>query len=266
MSSANQPPANQSNPFAATPQAQPQKKSMSTGVIIAMIAVPLMFVMLVCGGVMLALLLPAVQAAREAARRASCTNNMKQIGLALHNYHAVYNSLPPAYTVDDQGKPLHSWRTLILPYMEQQALFESIDLSKPWDDPANATAATMKVPQYMCPSATDPSNFTSYAAVLAPNGMMTGETAFTFGDVTDGLANTIMIVETEPKSGVSWMSPTDISLQEYANAGPGTMSHHIGGGNVLMADGSVRFFADDVPAQVRQAMVTRDGNEIIPPF
>ena len=93
--------------------------------------------MLACIGILVGLLLPAVQAAREAARRMQCSNNMKQIALAMHNYEAVYKAFPPAYTTDANGQPLHSWRTLLLPYMEQQALYSQIDLNKPWDDPVN---------------------------------------------------------------------------------------------------------------------------------
>lgn len=68
-----------------------------------------------------ALFLPATRNVRPAAYRSQCKNNLKQIGLALHNYHDEYQAFPPAYTVDADGKPLHSWRTLILPYMEQKA-------------------------------------------------------------------------------------------------------------------------------------------------
>ena len=96
-----------------------------------------------CGGIMAVLLIPAVSSAREAARRMQCSNNLKQIALALHNYHSAYGTLPPAYTIDVDGNRLHSWRTLILPYMEQDALYQQIDFSKPWDDPANAFLAKM---------------------------------------------------------------------------------------------------------------------------
>ena len=89
---------------------------------------------------LIALLLPAVRTAGPAARRAQCTNNLKQIALALHNYEQEHKALPPAYTVDATGRPLHSWRTLILPYLEQESLYRSIDLSKPWDDRSNAKA------------------------------------------------------------------------------------------------------------------------------
>src|SRR5262245_49759347 len=89
---------------------------------------------------LVALLLPLSRSARPAARRAQCTNNLKQIALALHDYEQEHGALPPAYTVDAAGRPLHSWRTLILPYLEQEKLYQSIDLSKPWNDPANAQA------------------------------------------------------------------------------------------------------------------------------
>ena len=87
--------------------------------------------------VAVALFLPTVRTAREAARRSSCSNNLKQIGIALQNYADTYGSLPPAYSVDANGNRLHSWRTLILPFLEANPLYSTIDLSKPWDDPAN---------------------------------------------------------------------------------------------------------------------------------
>ena len=77
-----------------------------------------------CG--MVALLLPAVQAAREAARRAQSSNNLKQIGLAMHNYHDTYGTFPPAVVTDASGKPLYSGRVLLLPFMEQAALFDAV--------------------------------------------------------------------------------------------------------------------------------------------
>src|SRR4051794_27348607 len=102
--------------------------------------------------ILIALLLPAVRSsAGPAARRAQCTNNLKQIAMALHNYEQVYNALPPAYTVDAVGRPLHSWRTLILPYLEQETLYQTIDLSKSWDDPANAGARETLLSTFHCP-------------------------------------------------------------------------------------------------------------------
>ncbi|MEZ6081865.1 MAG: DUF1559 domain-containing protein [Pirellulaceae bacterium] len=99
---------------------------------------------------LIGLLLPATRAARPAAYRMQCSNNLKQIALALRNYETSYHAFPPAATFDSSGNPLHSWRTLILPFLEQNALYDSIDLSKPWDDPANAKAYASSVPVYHC--------------------------------------------------------------------------------------------------------------------
>ncbi|HEY4260168.1 MAG TPA: DUF1559 domain-containing protein, partial [Schlesneria sp.] len=87
------------------------------------------------GLVVIALFIPLPRRAGEAARRTQCKNNLKLIGLALYNYHDLYGAFPPAYTVDRHGKQLHSWRTLILPFLDQMPLYQKIDLSKPWDDP-----------------------------------------------------------------------------------------------------------------------------------
>ncbi len=103
-------------------------------------------------GLLIALLLPFLGSARSAARLNACTRNLKQIALALHNYEAAYHALPPAYTVDANGKPLHSWRTLILPFLDERPLYDEIDLSKPWDDPVNVGAWNISIGAYNCPA------------------------------------------------------------------------------------------------------------------
>jgi len=104
--------------------------------------------------VLAAVLLPAVTrgpAVRRTARRVQCMNHLKQIRLALDFYHDEYNALPPAYTTDANGKRLHSWRTLILPYMEHAALYKQINLSKPWNDPVNSALSSQMPEQFRCP-------------------------------------------------------------------------------------------------------------------
>jgi len=99
------------------------------------------FTLIAIAFVFTALIVPFVRRdARPAARRTQCKNNLKQILYALHDYHDVHNAMPPAFTTDVEGRPLHSWRTLILPFLKQKQLYESIDLSKPWNHPANAAA------------------------------------------------------------------------------------------------------------------------------
>lgn len=103
-------------------------------------------------GILVALLLPAVQAAREAARRMQCTNNLKQIGLALHNYHAAKDTLPFATTCPET--PNATWAAFVLPYLEQQAVFDLFDFTRPVFHSANQRAITTIVSAYICP--TDP--------------------------------------------------------------------------------------------------------------
>jgi prepilin-type N-terminal cleavage/methylation domain-containing protein/prepilin-type processing-associated H-X9-DG protein len=106
-------------------------------------------------GILIALLLPAVQAAREAARRMQCSNNLKQIALALHNYHAAHAILPFATPYDNRGpmnKPGCTWTAMILPYLEQAALYDTFDCDKTMNDPANAEAVKTIVSGFICPS------------------------------------------------------------------------------------------------------------------
>ncbi len=112
--------------------------------------------------VLIALLLPAVQAAREAARRAHCTNNLKQIGLALHGYMGTNGGFPPGYVstydwlVRGEIGPGWGWGSRILPYLEQQALFDSINFSTVLTDPVTYTARTNPLNVFLCPTDTMP--------------------------------------------------------------------------------------------------------------
>ncbi len=255
------------NPYNYDPNQQgygPPRKS-NTGIIVAIVvAVVAVPVLLACAGVLVALLLPAVQASREAARRMSCSNNMKQIGLALHNYHDAYKAFPPAYTVDANGKRLHSWRTLILPFVEQKALYDQIDLDKPWDDPVNLPFANLDIPVYHCPSTPPAPGMTTYVAVVDPNGVFQGSTGTKISQITDGTSNTLLLYETDVARAVQWMSPDDLDLPTFVNAGAGgTRSNHAGGSNICLADGSVMFFAGSSDATTRQNLVIRNDGQMI---
>src|SRR5262249_45984983 len=155
---------------------------------------------------LIALMLPAVRTARPAAYRSQCTNNLKQIGLALHNYEQEYKALPPARTVDATGRPLHSWRTLILPYLEQQSLYQTIDLSKPWNDPANTRARETVVSVFHCPSAVGPQNTTTYLAIAAPNGFLSPRESRRLAEITDPHTSTLMVIEADDENAVPWMA------------------------------------------------------------
>lgn len=166
--------------------------------------------------VLIALLLPAVQQAREAARRMSCKNNLKQIGLALHNYHEVNRMLPPSFVVD-YGSTGGEWsiHARILPYVEQSSLYNQADLSLPYGDPANAGIATQRIDIYLCPSEVKDrmrTDSSTGAAIHYPisygfnggtwrvwtnstgqpgNGAFAPNAAFAMRNFTDGTSNTL---------------------------------------------------------------------------
>ena len=211
--------------------------------------------------VLIALLLPATRSAGPAARRAQCTNNLKQIALALHNYEQAHKALPPAYTVDARGRPLHSWRTLILPYLEQEPLYQTIDLSKPWNDPANAKALETALPVFRCPEAVGPQNTTTYLAIVAPNGCFIPRESRRLAEITDAHESTLMVIEAGEENAVPWMAPVDADESLVMSLGPTTKLHHAGGTNACFVDGSVRFLKASTPAAVRRALMSISGND-----
>ena len=216
--------------------------------------------------VLAALFLPSIRSSREPTRRSQCKNNLKQIGLALHNYHDTYQAFPPAYTVDAQGKPLHSWRTLILPFAEQQALYDKIDLSKPWDDPANAEALKTCPNFYRCPSTNGPSEQATYLAIAGPEGCLSTTHPRPISEITDGTSNTLMVVEVPMANAVPWMSPQDADETLLPSFGEKTLRQHTGGLHGVLADGAVRFLSAKLPPATWKGLCTVAGHEPLGEF
>jgi hypothetical protein len=211
-------------------------------------------------------LFPPVHRGREAGRRTQCKNNLKQIGLALHNYHDVYESFPPAYTVDDNGNRLHSWRTLILPYLEHSPLYDTIDLSKPWDDPVNTEAFKTTPYAYRCPSFNLPEFHTTYLALVGESLCFDPTRGRSLSEITDGTSNTLIVMEVALKNSVPWMSPQDADDQMFLSLNKDDEVAHMGGIQAALADGSVRFLSADLAAETRRALISINGKEIVGEF
>lgn len=216
--------------------------------------------------ILIALFLPATRSAREPARRSQCKNNLKQIGLALYNYQEEHGALPPAYTVDENGKPLHSWRTLILPYLYQKPLYDSIDLSKPWNDPANAKAYATVLPAYACPSTELPESHTTYLALVGSECSFHPTEPRTFKDFADGKSSTAWVIDASMGEAVHWMDPRDSGNQFFLNFNDKSQLSHAGGIQVLLSDGSARFVSAQVRNETRRALLTIAGGESIGEF
>jgi prepilin-type N-terminal cleavage/methylation domain-containing protein/prepilin-type processing-associated H-X9-DG protein len=307
--------------------------------------------------ILIGLLLPAVQKVREAAARAKCANNLKQIGLAIHNYHDVLGGLPP-YGFDFPTQPNppfgvqgHSAFSLILPYIEQGNLTNVTKLDRTVADPVNlpppygpTQAGGTRIPIYLCPSAPDrtvdygpyfvsigfpnlgpmllgPTDYAvmrgytgSFASRCLPAGVISGSDVGAMGikgtwpkvyqtrllDITDGTANTILVVEDAGRQQIylagkpvtpngpgqvgwtlnaAWADyNTKVTINGFTNTGaPGCgvvnvtngneiYSFHPGGANILRGDGSVGFLNAATPAATVAALVTRAGGEITPDY
>jgi len=253
-------------PLSGAPYAGPQKSGAGVLVAVAIGAAALLL-LVACAGIFL--MIPRFGAPRGAARRSQCTNNLKQIGLALHNYHDVYKCFPPAVITDKDGKPMRSWRVAILPFMEQKPLYDRWNFKEPWDSPGNRLLANTVIPTYRCP--TDPSanpTETNYVMIVG-KGTLGGTPNEIVGikDITDGTSNTILVVEVTG-SGINWAEPRDLTLEELTyqlndGSGKGISSKHTGGANILMADGSVRFLADSIdPETLRRLILRSDGSPV----
>ncbi|MDG2224042.1 MAG: DUF1559 domain-containing protein [Rubripirellula sp.] len=211
-------------------------------------------------GVLVGLLLPAVQAARDAARRMSSSNNMKQIGLAIHNYHSVYKELPQNITSED-GTPLLSWRVAILPFIEEMNLYREFKLDEPWDSPHNIKLMDRMPAPLKHPGIPTAAGTTVYQRPAGKN-FMPANGKLRFRDVTDGLSNTIMVVESLGQGAVQWTKPSDIQLdidQPLAALGDGTRA----GFHVLLADGAVIYLTNAIESDVFKSLLTRNGQDIV---
>ena len=201
--------------------------------------------------VLIGLLLPSVEMAGDDPRRHQTANNLKYLGIAMHNYHDTYGSLPPAVVTDSDGRPLYSWRVLLLPFMEQKRLYEKFDLSQPWDSDTNRPLAEY-VPGILespyLDTGTHPEK-TTYLAVIDPQGkqsIMLPQEGRSLDEVPCDLGIAVMVVEQIDRP-VIWTKPDDISpfkLIDAAQIDQNGSSYF----PAMFADASVRW----IPAADRQ--------------
>jgi prepilin-type N-terminal cleavage/methylation domain-containing protein/prepilin-type processing-associated H-X9-DG protein len=247
-------------------------------------------------GVLVALLLPAVQAARESARRTSCGNNQHQIGLALLAFHDDHQAFPQGGVevralrsptgnlLYPNGRQL-AWSAYVLAYLEENGVNRQLDLTKAFDSPANAQAGARVIPAFLCPSDGFRSNLvsglgrTDYGGIFGqriigndnpPNGCMLYDRPIRIIDITDGTSCT-MIVSEDTHTDMQWINALNVFDVSCAiNTAPplenDIVSKHPGGANALFADGGVHYLRDDLDTTVLAALVTRNGGELVPDF
>jgi len=193
-----------------------------------------------------------------------CKNNLKNIALALHNYASSNGgNFPPAYTVDNNGKRLHSWRTLILAHLDRRDLYDRIDFSKPWDDLSNAEILKSRVRTYTCPMDDGADNLTTYQAIVSPGSFFPDAKSRNISAFTDGMGQTLMVVEVCHNDAVPWMCPQDTDEQSFLTQASNELSPHDGGYNVSYADGSIGFLNKSVAPQILRALISVAENDVL---
>ncbi|MCA8997672.1 MAG: DUF1559 domain-containing protein [Planctomycetaceae bacterium] len=294
--------------------------------------------------ILIALLLPAVQQVREAARRVQCKNNLKQFGIAFHNYHDVYGMFPKGGFFGNLGTPamqaanapsrICSWGAALLPYLDQAPLYHQINFDQWYLDPVNQPAAAHHLTVFVCPS--NPSSDqkkpngdnigspdrygrsdyggnwgerglrcfpgtncqNNYGAGGAGRGvvMHITEPSVSSSEVTDGLSNTVFLGEAPEALHGLWMghknffdqsAPLNARNDTFSNTQfascqvpPGSSligrlgcdfgqefhSHHVGGVQFLLGDGSGRMVSENLDMKVFSALLSRRGGEVIGEF
>lgn len=224
--------------------------------------------------VLITIALPGVTFTRELRHRTQCKNNLKQIGLAMHNNHDVHG-LFPAAALDS---PPVSWRISLLPYLEQAAVAEQYDRNLAWDSSQNVALQMKRIQPYECPSRPSQYNsqgrfLASYVVPTSTGAIFDSATGTPISEIKDGTSNTLLALEA-CGTEIIWTDPRDVdsSNSEVSVNGPGTIkgrsssmisSWHFGGAQVGLADGSVRFMDKNIDTVVLKNLMTKAGGEQI---
>ena len=226
--------------------------------------------------------------ARAAARRTASSNHLKQLALGFQNFHDTYNALPPAAVIGPDGKPWHSWRVLLLPFLAEMELYKQYDFSQPWDSPKNLAFAEKMPTVFRDPARegpldtlTDYAAITGKAAIFQPDvvtmksaddfpACLTAGKKIGLTSITDGTSRTILFATLDPDREIPWTKPEDIVLDDAfpgigKPAGIGAI-HPLGNGRVglfAFADGSAHIIADTVDTETLRPFLTRSGGELV---
>jgi hypothetical protein len=226
-------------------------------------------------GVGAALALPMFAIRSGHVRQQGSINNLKHIGLALHNYADVHKAFPAAANIGKDDKPLLSWRVHLLPHLDQAALHQQYHLDEPWDSEHNKPLIDHIPPPFISPDSPALAK-QGKTRCVAPcgkgtmfdgNGKTEGTTPLgtTFRQIRDGESNTLMVVEAAPDAAVIWVKPDDLVI-DFKNPLKNLQGNQNRVFHVLLEDGSVRAISETINADTLKALFTKDGGERIGEF
>ena len=198
-----------------------------------------------------------------AERASDAPNAMKQLALAMHNFHDSFGAFPAQSLVDKQGKRLLSWRVMVLPYLDQNALYRAFHLDEAWDSDHNRTLIEKMPSVFRSGGRSTRPGTTRFVAPLTDHSMM-GRIgpSVKIQNITDGTSNTIWLVQADESHAVTWTKPDDLVIDEKDPIGS-MIEPETKGFRASLADGSVRFFARDNEATTLMHLFSIDGGEVI---
>lgn len=216
-----------------------------------------------------AYLVNAIKNAREVAFQSVCQSRLNQLQFALRNYHEFHGCFPPAYVADADGKPMHSWRVLILPFCDGQLIYNEYRFDEPWNSPHNLNVAMRSQSErYSCRSRPNIKelHITDYVAITGPGTAFPGTGVSRLEDFADGLENTILLAEIA-NSDILWTEPRDLVVDEMSftindRTRPSISGPHPTGPAVVFAD-SIRAYRIDksLRPEALRALTTIAGGE-----
>lgn len=222
-------------------------------------------VMTAITGTLVALLLPAIAAARDAARRTCSMNNVRQIEIGLLQYEADHACLPAYANFDTNGKPLLSWRVHVLPYLGENELYEAFHLDEPWDSQHNKKLIPRMPALFRNPTSQVPADAgtSDYLGVVGQGCAFTGgKEGLTMAEVTDGLSRTVSVVQVSDDAAEVWTCPADWKM-DPANPTQGLGGLQRGGWIAGFMDASCRLVDDSIDPTVWKALLTTSGGEAV---
>lgn len=250
-------PVNQSRAKGRTSSAK-----LSAGVVLLMLLIGFGYLVIRFGG-------NAFRQIQSSQNRVASINNLQAVAKALDAYAEVHGAYPPAYTVDAQGIPMHSWRVLILPFLGEEELFANIDLDSSWNSITNQEFYYNAPRVYTHPNSTGPQGTSVYQLLVGNQGIFKGSTSIGPGQVIDSPRKTILVVEVNPSDFTrSWMEPSDIELDRLLVDSNAFWSEVEGldpdGVMVATVDGRVHVMPQQTSLMTVDALFTPRGGEPLP--